>query len=358
MTDRVALSGTDAETYFRMVGQHLPDHPFLQNGTLANDVLASIVLASALCRDLMPPGDLAPFQAQSRQPFLWRAVQSITLADPHRALDGRYVGCVLNSMWNDPFANAYRTTVAQDPILPSQAVIRMEQPGGRWEFVATYPIEFYEQIRSTSCTVPGSVVLQGHRRQEESASFEIRGETVLRSRAVDVRANAVRIDGDVRISTEDLDQPPNVRLSLAVGARIWWGGAMTTTHPWNQHQATLSPLDDAPPTKLEILLERLAHSLPRGAPLTVMRGSLRLTDDHRILWIKREYDTEKFAEMLRILIGAGLARTEPSGVSGPDPLEKVRFDLGWAEILDAVRDPESADVRLRQVVDSLKVLLA
>jgi hypothetical protein len=101
---RVALRGRDEATYNTMVGQRLPEHPFVKQQGFSNPVLASVVLAHGVFHDLLRSVDLRLVADASRQPFLYRSLRRHLKTAP--LIDGAYLGFVLNSFWNDPINKA------------------------------------------------------------------------------------------------------------------------------------------------------------------------------------------------------------------------------------------------------------
>jgi hypothetical protein len=357
LTDRVNLKGENLEIYRRMTGQHLAEHPFLQQGRLANDVLASIVLAHGIGNDLLgeSPGLL---RQASRQPFLWRSIQRLLDRSPETWLVGTYVGCVLNSLWNDSVAEAFRVLIRPNETTDELAQLTVEEPEETWEIQAMPPLEFYEQLRNTDCQLTSSIIWQGHYGKEGSAVFDIRGDvTVLASGGLDVRADTARIEGDVRLLAKSLTQSPNLRLYLSPGARVWWGGEFSRTHPWNEYEVSLeSPEERLPATQLEALLEKLAVAFPRGAPITLYKFKLRLPDDRWSSWIARDFSAERFSRLIELMIQEGLARAEIAAASGPRPMVRVHFTVTWEKMLRGLRQPQAIEGSISRVLDKARTL--
>jgi len=91
-----------------MVNSKIPEHPFVRNKEFGNTVLGSVVIAHAIARDLLRAVDLERTARFSSQPFLWRAFsQKVSSAQ----IDGRYVGYILNSLWNDPIQSNRRVVI-------------------------------------------------------------------------------------------------------------------------------------------------------------------------------------------------------------------------------------------------------
>jgi hypothetical protein len=360
LTTRVDLAGKDRETYRRMIGQHLAEHPFLQQGHLANDVLASIVLAHAIGNDLLRESDPGVLRQASRQPFLWRSVQRFLDRSPGRWLAGNYMGCVLNSLWNDSVAQAFRVKARPSSSDRDMAEFTVEQTDETWTVEVRHPIEFYEQLRDSDCHFTSGVVWQGHYGNQESEVFDVgRDVTFMAAGSLDVRATTVRIEGDVRLLADQLSQSPNLRLFSSPGTRVWWGGAFAKMHPWNEFETSLeSPEERLPTSQLEVLLQKLAAAFPPGAPITLFKFKLRLTDDRRTAWIGREFSTEKFSSLIDLLLSEGLARTEIAQASGHRPMVRVHFNMTWEELLRSLRHPDQAHERMTKLLAKARELFA
>jgi len=357
-TKRVSLQGKDLEVYRRMIDQHLAEHPFLQQGRLANEVLASIVFAHAIGTDACSDSDPGVLRQASRQPFLWRSVQRFLDRAPDTWVVGSYVGFILNSLWNDAVAQAFRVLARPSDVSEGLSEITIEEPEAGWRFLAVAPIEFYEQLRNADCRLTAPVIWQGHDAQQESAVFDVRGDvTILASAGLDVRADTVRINGEARLSAKPLNQAPKLRIFMSPGARVWWGGDFVDAHPWNEYGSSLeSPEERGPATKLEMLLERLVVTFPKGAPITLQKFRLRLPDDRWASWIARDFSAEKFSALIDAMIQEGAARAEASAASGPRPMVRIHFALSWNDLLEGLHHPETADSRTRRVLDRAKPL--
>ena len=118
----------DLDRYREVVTKQLPQHPFLKDRAAANDVLGAKILAGAIYGGLetlynavedTSDNTLLTFLARaSRQPFLWRFVQSELSAasGSTRLLHGIYLGYIVNSYLNDPVEDKMtRLTLREGP---------------------------------------------------------------------------------------------------------------------------------------------------------------------------------------------------------------------------------------------------
>ena len=354
-TNRVSLSGSDMETYQRMLDQHVPEHPFLEQNVLANDVLASIVLAHAVTNDLLTEQGLLVLREASRLPFLWRSLHRLFEREGSAFIDGRYVGCILNSLWSDAVVENARVLARASADYPDVAEITIEAGQEKWVFEAVHPIEFYEQLNDSDVRLEADVILQGHYGRQESPSFDVRGDVVVVvNGSLDVRASAIRIDGSARFTATALSQPANLQVSVTERTQLWWGGRFRDTHPWSQHPSSLeAPIETEPTTGLEHLLIRCAERLPAGAPLTLSRDFLPV-GDRRLAWIDRDFSFEEFARLIRLLVDHKLAATQSAGAAGPTPMLRVHFAATWDRLLQALRTPQLVDPALAEAMAAVK----
>jgi len=358
VTGRVPLTGRDAEAYRRMIDQHLPEHPFLQQGQLVNAVLASVVLAHAVGEDLLRDVDLVTLREASRQPFLWRSVQRLLERDQSEWLAGYYVGCVLNSLWNDSIVEGVR--VSARPSTEDSDVARIvihESRGVEWSINALHPLELYEQIRDCDFHLESSTIWQGHDGKQGFPSFDIRGDVLfLVDSDLDIRASSVRIDGEVRVMADSLLQQATMGVALTPKSKVWWGGQFADTYPWNDYSSTLEPpIETREPGELELLVRRCATQMPRG-PSIILQRNYYPTDDRRMAWVEREFSPQKFAQLIRLMVEHGFARAEPLQASGPDPKVRIHFNITWEGLLRALRSPRPEDSDLADFVTEARRL--
>lgn len=355
IVDPPGFSSADREVYRTIVDQQLPEHPFLQQGELTSDVLASIVLAHALVQGMAAIPDPFRLRPLSRQPFLWRAVQRQLDTAGEDLIEGQYLGCILNSLWNDSIAGGVETRCESTD---STGLVRVEinvPSHGSWAFDALPPIEFYEQLRGrTEIDVDDAVVWQGHQGEQESPAFEIRDDIGFRAADLDLRATSVRISGPARLDTASLQQLAGIRVRLNPGARVWWGGRFADTYPWNDHEATLPPpTRSEPASEFERFLEMWTTQGPRGAPMTLQENLAPSLSDQRVQWIHREFSAGAFAALVRLLIEHDLASAEPIAARGPTPMVRVHFTVDWTALLDAARGSDTG-AALASVADAAR----
>jgi hypothetical protein len=351
-TGRVELAPHDAEVYDRIVSQHLPEHPFLQDGKFANSVVESIVLAYAIVSDLLDSESSIPFDA-SRQPFLWRSVQRLVDTGEYALIRGQSVGFILNSLWNDELAGDMRVSIrpSYDPEIHSAV---FQGANGAWSIDFLAPVHFYEQIRDCDVRTSDDAVWRAHLGGQDVASFDIRGNVdCLIEHDLVVDASSVRLDGRLRLQAATVRQPPSLRLSIANGSEVWWGEELASTYPWRTVSATLPPpVPREPADDFERFLRACAERLG-ATPLTLTAAYLP-TNDNRVDWINRDYSGERFAAMIRLLADDGWVRSTSTPARGPEPRVVVHFNVSWDQLERVAGDPSSADPRLASLVSTMR----
>jgi hypothetical protein len=357
-TSRLQLKGSDVETYRRIIDQQIPEHPFLQNHKLDNDVLTSLVLAHAVRSELLEGPDLEILRHRSRQPFLWRSVQDHLSSETPELLRGEYVGPVLNSLWNDPISTEVEVGVTDDPHDPGFVALEIREPVNSWRVQTLPPLEFYGQLHRCSVDIAAPATLQGHEGAYGVASFDIRGDVTLVVRdKLTIEAAAIRIDGDARVFAEDVSQPGGLSVTKANGSKTWRGGALDEAVGWRDLPLELPPpIDIRPPSELERFVEQCDKRMPGAVPLVIYEGSYKPGDHHKMKWLERDKSGEKFPSLLQLFVEHGLAHADSFGASGPDPKLRLHFAVGWGEFRRALQGPPPDDESLLSLIKDAREL--
>lgn len=355
LTGRTRLTGQDLETYRRVVNQHLPEHPFLQRGQLANDVMASVVFAHGIGRGtLESPDGKQLLRASSREPFLWRSMRRLIERETALHLSGENIGFVLHSLWNDEMALVVSVS-GRNGLSPESVEITVEEVDGVWTMHARAPVVFYSRIRDLDWQVDAPLLWLGWQSGQVPGAFEIEGDVTIVVPSLEVQADSVRIAGDLRLKADRVQQPPNLRLGLQNGARVWRGGALEDLWPWRDVGQKLGHLQTQPePTRLEELLKRLAVQFPAGMPIVLPWELTALPEGNRKFdWLRRAHLEEMFLEIVRLLINREWATKRKAQTGQPRPMAIVRFAVSWQQLRDNVtgrrRDPQ-----MRPLVDELE----
>ena len=322
---RVKLVGMDQVKYQTMVKGYISEHPFVRNKEFGNAVLGSVVIAHAITRDLLKGADLERTASISRQPFLWRAcVQEFS---KNVTIHGRYAGYVLNSLWNDPIQSNCRVEIAS--VDDQRASISIFQNKRRTlTLTAQMPISMYAQIKDCSIDVVGEIKLVGDGPASATAFFA-RGDSMIVCTDMAVQAQSIRFEGDAWLEAQGVSSPPQFRIFLINGAKVGWGGALASTHPWNEINANLpQPYDVITEDPLVATATAIAQRTLPGATLVLNDDFTPIPDDPHLRWVARQVRSE-FPELIKLLVKHGMANSGPLGASDGGTKIKVRFEFGW-----------------------------
>jgi len=353
MSDRVrdSLSG-DLEEYWNMVRQHLPEHPFLQQGRLVNEVFTSIVLAHSIVNDLVPRTRSVVLSDASRKPFLWRSIRRSVSRDEPILLDGRYVGYILNSLWIDSTVDGSAVTITDKDGDSDTAKVHIVVDDDEWRMSVLQPVVFYERIQTCHCLLNDGAKWQGHQRAGGASSFTIRGEVSFSARELVIDAETVRIEGKAWLDAEAIQQTQYLRLILGKHAATWWSRAFSDVYPWSDFMPSLDPpIEPQPSNELQALVKRCDEQLGMAIDLY---EDYSIPADNRFNWVSREFSTEKFSRLIRVMVEGGAATTERMSVSGPSPMIKIHFSVTWGDLYDALRSSDLQDPRLASLVSEAR----
>ena len=339
---RVHIPSADHATYMSMVEQYLPEHPFIRHGKIENAVLGSLVLSHAVSHDLLGSVELHELESLSRQPFLWRSMrQDVTTRDS--LIDGRYVGCILNSFWNDPVTKDPRVAIRVISDDGSANVSVTRHTEADLVFNITLPLILYGYMQDCDVDVLDTVTLKGQAPRDGTSTFYMNGTVIIICDAIEVTADSIRMDGKVWLEAEQVVSPSSLNIYLKKGTEVGWGGVVGKQFPWNNFPSTLTapyPSDDD--DVLTSLLKECRARLPDG-PL-ILRADFTPTQNEArtgMRWANRKFPVA-FPRIMELLIEHNLASTEPVGASGSDPKIRVRLDITWEELCNAVLNPAIA----------------
>lgn len=347
-TGRVKLSGGDQEKYYLMARQYLPEHPFIKQGKFGNAVLESVVLAHAINNDLLDNGSLSLAESASRQPFLWRSMQR-QLAKADSLVDGRYIGCLLNSFWNDPIASDRKVYVRTGDEEGS-VMVNTEGETDATLFRGTSPIVMFGQAKNVWIDIQDRVTLHGNALSGSASSFYVVGDTALIADAIAIEADSIVLDGRIWMEADNVVAPARVNVRKKSG-EVGWGNGFTV-FPWNRIEATLrAPYRVPAADRLGELLEECELRLPSTGALTLTDDLLPPDDDRRMRWVSRTF-SDDFPRMLELMINSGWASKERMSASG-SPKTRVRLATSWSDVRGAyLRREEHPE--LDQLIATLK----
>lgn len=336
-TGRVQLPPRDSAKYHELIQQWVPEHPFLRGMQFTNDVLASFVYVSAIVADRPLNDPREQLGGLSRQPFLWRSIAGKLSAES--LIDGKYVGYILNSFWNDPLTES--GSVALRPSAQDSAVIVTVATRGRHDvqFVALMPVALFGQIRDADIEVVGDLTFDGLG-DSSSSTFFLSGQVNITASAIHVSAAQIKISGKVWLDASVLASSGQISLSIGNDAEFGWGDAIKDRYPFNRHHSTLSSLHATSiNNSLEDLLAECTKRFTTGGTLTLNADFSPPENDFYTLWANRRFRRE-FPVLMSLLVKHGLAMSQPMSASGAAGKIRLRFETGWDVLTGAVTNPD------------------
>jgi hypothetical protein len=350
---RVSLPAMEQVKYHTMVAQDIGDHPFVRQGKPSNAVLGSLVLAHAVSQDLLAGTDTRLLADLSRQPFLWRSLRSQIKDSPNLLVDGRYLGYVLNSYWNDPIIRSPRVAIRS--VEDGAADVHMPTEGGQVLLLikVALPLHFYGQLRDCDADVQGAIKLEGHAAIGSASAFYVYGKTTIIGETIDVAADTLTIDGQFWLECAVITSSPRLNLNPKKNAEVGWGGNIASRYPWNGLPTTLAPPYVVKPGDvLTALINECALRLPDRVLVTNDDYSFSESENQ---WIARNFRIA-FPELLKLLIKHNLARAEGFGTYAQKKF-RIHMNTKWLDLRDAFGN-RSSDPKLRAFVEDARRIFA
>lgn len=349
-TGRVQMPAPDQTTYISMVERYVPEHPFVREREFANVVLGSVVLAHAVSDDLLRSAGLDRLAESSRQPFLWRSFRARLSAD--ELIDGRYVGCILNSFWNDPITLKPRVVIRGAADEGSARVYIPDYCGAEVTFEVALPLVLHGQARECDIDISGKVKLEGYASPSSSTLFEVCGKTAIVCDAVEVAAETMALEGQLWLEAEEISSPGRLDLRLKKDAEVGWAGKVATTYPWSTLPSTFdAPYAVVTDDALTNFVEECWQRLPDGGVLT-LNSDFTIPEDRRMRWAERLFPSV-FPKVMALMTERGLASAETMPASGTKKV-RMHFDVTWTELRKAIKEPTAAPETLRTFIDSAR----
>lgn len=339
-TGRVKLSPSDLAKYDEEIQRWLPEHPFLRQGDLSNDVIASFVFAPAIAADRhITRWDR--LHALSRQPFLWRSLSPVL--DAAELIDGKYVGLVLNSFWSDPLTLA--DMVAIQGCAEGSATVSVRSGERLTQFQATLPITLQGQLRNAEVELTEGLVLEGAGSDPLAKSFAVENVILRSSAPITLNASKLRFSGRVWLDCDILGTGGQLSLEFAAEATYGWGPALQNKYPFNRQSPTLEDPEESESGKLEGLLNECSKRFHSGAALTLSPDYSAPENDPYTRWTNRRY-REEFPLLMNLLIKHGFAETDAMPARGSTGKIRFRFKESMESIRSGVAngDPQFADL--------------
>jgi hypothetical protein len=346
-TGRLRLSAQDAPSYHRLVERHLPEHPFLHRGQLANAVMASVVLAHAVSNDVLRGLEIEQLGSVSHQPFLWRSIQPQLHEDS--LLDGSYVGYLFNSLWNDPVLDKARVVIRSTEDGSANVNVFI---GARLDtvFQATPPIALYAQSRLCDVNIENEVTLKGQTHGSSRSVFDMNEVTSIVCDCLNIESETITLDGSVWLSANSIASRRNPILYPQEGAQVGWGEELKKLSPWNQIPSEISgpKLGGDDLDSVGWLVQECFLRFPEGMAIT-LREDLSLSwDNYHLRWAKGiEAD---LSTLIRLLVNRDLAKKEKKPAGKGDRLVTIRFEFSWSDLLTAAMGEPGAKQKLKDVI--------
>jgi hypothetical protein len=345
------LAGDLAETYYSLVEQKLPEHPFVEaeRQSPRNAVFAAAILAHAIATGLaLSPDANDFFEEAARQPFLWRFFENSMREG--MLIDGEFLGYLLASLWSDPLSTA--ASVRLDGDADEGAVVTTEGAVSK-SFQVTAPVVLYNLARELEGRIQGELRLRGASAHRGRSVFSLTGRNVLRANKLVIDSDEVLLDGYAWIAAEEMSQGGRLQLQVKPGAQFGWGGVVANSYPWSAYKSVIAEPDvvAAESDLVRIVKAFIRHvgAVPRPFYVSINYGPLDAGDyGERATWMARDFAVE-LPRFVRALVEQDLASVE--AISGQrEKRLKVSMKCSWNELLAAATDPQTASPQLRSFI--------
>jgi hypothetical protein len=218
------------------------------------------------------------------------------------------------------------------------------------------PIILYSQMRECDIDVPGPVTLQGPKSKGSGQSFYISGHNTLICEELNVAAAAISLDGRIWMEANDSTSQGPYSLLPKEGTQVGWGGELGALFPWNRLSSTIQAPYAAPDDILGDLLTELRWRLPAGQPIWLNSDLSVQSSERRWRWAARRFPAQ-VPILINLMREHRLASTEVDEVGGRDRRVRVRFEVTWEQLLEAVRNPTVTPAPLREFVAEARQLI-
>ena len=360
-TGRVKFnSDHDTSKYLDKVSQFSREHPFIRSGKMANEVLGSTALAYAVCEgiDIHKDSYLSLLRELSDGPFLWRSVRRDLLSQDDPLLDGRMLGYLVRSYWNDPME---MTTLGQPVKLREVGDGSIDVRVGVGENNATRlrvtpPVTIYGTMRDCDIEAPNlELMIDGLIREGSSrgSSLQFYGNNRILCRDLEYSVSSTEITGSLWLDASNVTgqaQQPKIRINE--GSSYGWGAIVRSNDPWSQlTRPTLSdPYSET--TEIVELFETCQRNLPN---MIVLLENYSIPEgDNALLWARRY--GEAFSSFMRLLVTSGLVERAVMQSSERENKYRIsaRADTPWEELLAACEINANVRPEIRDLVEKVR----
>lgn len=324
---RVQLSPNDLGKYESEVSRWIQEHPFLRKEDLSNDVIASFVFAAAIAAD-RSVSSTDRLLALSRQPFLWRSLTG--RLNRHSLIDGKYLGYILNSFWNDPLTE--NDAVSVRTLDDGGAAVIMKCGNVVTEFSVTSPVVVHGQLRNSDFRMHHGLNLEGFG-EGVSKSFLLDNTVIQADSSVSLDAAKLTIANNVWLDADIALTSAPISLEFGIDAAYFWGSAVSGKYPFNRHPSTLDKLDEPYGETLERLLADCASRFGTGIK-PILHADYSAPDRDRYMQWAHAYH-EEFPLLMRLIVKHGFADTKEIDASGKGKI-RINFLKSMNDIRDGV----------------------
>ena len=312
------------------------DHPFIRDQEMANDVLGSKVFAHGVWHDLMSNDEgLERLKNLSRKPFLWRFLRN-EMTSSECYIEGRYVGCILNSYWSDPLERKERAGVR---VCDDGGVARVDIGDPAFDDTVSFyvepPISLYERIRGFYINLPNvDVVIEGS--VGDICHFQFQKTNSITCHGLTYRVKSAVLEGEFWLDAQYADvDAVNPVLAVLPESIYGWGKQLRELRPWRylKDPRLLGPTN-------AILLVTLIQDCERSIRnrVIVLEDYGLPADDSSVDWARRGYG-DLFSDFLEMLVKSRLVARRRQPTAGRQTHYTINFgDQFWANLLDAVRE--------------------
>ena len=353
---------SDSRIYLEKISQICAEHPFVRSGKMANDVLGSRILAHALCNgfDLDELKHFLLLRDLSKGPFLWRSIRREFLSQGNPFLDGKFVGYVLNSYWNDPMEIISRKQTTEISELNDGLVeIRIgPSENSIMTFTAMPPVALYDRVRDCELNasdmeliIEGATVEGG----EHASLFRFQGQNAICCGVLQYGAKNAEISGSLWIDAARVAVTvANPDIQTRGLCKYGWGDQIRHIKPWkNLAKMTLSnPFQETPISKL---LTECQRNIPANG-IVVMRDYSIPENDPQLMWTKKY--GKAFPSLLRFFVSNERAEMELVQTRKRENKYRIKVtDVPWEELLKACREDPSVDREVVKLFNQMVVIL-
>ena len=360
-TGRVKFnSDHDTSKYLDKVSQFSREHPFIRSGKMANEVLGSIALAYAVCEgiDIHEDSYLSLLRELSDGPFLWRSVRRDMLSQGDPLIDGRLLGYLLRSYWNDPmemttFGQPVKLREVGDGSIDVRVGI---EESNQTRFRVMPPVTIYGTMRDCDLEAHNlELTMDGLIRKGGSRGSLLRfyGKNSILCKDLRYSAVSTEISGSLWLDALNVTiqaQQPKIRINDK--SSYGWGTIVQSSDPWRQ--LTRPTLSDPYRENTEIveLFETCQRNLPN---MIVLLENYSIPEgDSALLWARRY--GQAFSSFMRLLVTNGFVERTMMQSSERENKYRIsaRADTPWEELLAACEINANVRPVIRDLVKKVR----